>query len=145
RAPLRHIEGFVEILLSTKGTKLDTESAQHLQTIADAAQKMGRLIDDLLAFSRTARTELNKTRFQLADLVQNVIRDMQPDIGTRQVEWSVGPLPAVEADIALLRQVMLNLLSNALKYTKPRKAARIEIGSRSEQSEDVIFVRDNGV
>jgi len=106
---------------------------------------MGRLIDDLLAFSRTARTELNKTRFHLSDLVQNAIRDMQPDIGTRQVEWSVDSLPAVEADIALLRQVMLNLLCNALKYTKPRKLARIEIGSRSEESEDVIFVRDNGV
>lgn len=145
RAPLRHIEGFVEILLSTKCGKLDAESAQHLQTIADAAQKMGRLIDDLLAFSRTARTELNKTRFQLSDLVQNVIRDMQPDIGTRQVEWSVDTLPTVEADIALLRQVLLNLLCNALKYTKTRKLACIQIGSRGEESEDVIFIRDNGV
>ena len=145
RAPLRHIEGFVEILLSTKVAKLDAESSQHLQTIAAAAQKMGRLIDDLLAFSRTARTELNKTRFQFGDLVQNVIRDMEPDIGTRRVKWSVEPLPAVEADIALLRQVMLNLLSNALKYTKPRKLACIEIGSRSEETEEIIFVRDNGV
>src|SRR5262249_22326822 len=140
RAPLRHIEGFVEILLSMKSAKLDAESSQHLQTIAEATQKMGRLIDDLLAFSRTARTELTKTRFQLSALVQNVIRDMEPDIGTRRVKWSVAPLPTIEADISLLRQVLLNLLCNALKYTKPRKVACIEIGSRSEEGEDVILV-----
>jgi PAS domain S-box-containing protein len=145
RAPLRHIEGFVEILLTTKATKLDAESSQHLQTIADASQKMGRLIDDLLSFSRTARTEVNKTRFALDDLVRTAIRELEHDIGNRHIEWTLAPLPKVEADLALLRQVMLNLLSNAIKYTRPRKVACIEIGSLPGEAEHIIFVRDNGV
>lgn len=145
RAPLRHIEGFVEILLTTKSTELDPESSQHLLTIAEASQKMGRLIDDLLTFSRTARTELNKTSFALGDLVKTAIREMEHDTRGRQIEWTVAELPTVEADLALLRQVILNLLSNAVKYTRPRKQACIEIGSRRDGDEDVIFVHDNGV
>jgi len=145
RAPLRHIEGFVEILLTTKAAELDPESSQHLHTIAEASQKMGRLIDDLLTFSRTARTEVNKTCFALDDLVRNAIRDLEHDVAGRRIEWSVAPLPKVEADLALLRQVILNLLSNAIKYTKPREVSCIEIGSLRDEAEDVIFVRDNGV
>jgi PAS domain S-box-containing protein len=145
RAPLRHIEGFVEILLANKSPGLDQDSAQHLETIADASKKMGRLIDDLLAFSRTARAELNKMRFPLGDLVRAAIRDLQHETVNRRVEWSVGDLPYVEADPALLRQVMLNLMSNALKYTRTRKIARIEIGTKSTGQEDLFFVADNGV
>jgi len=145
RAPLRHIEGFVEILLSNKSCGLDDESALHLETIADASKKMGRLIDDLLAFSRTARAELNKMRFPFDDLVRAAIRDLQHEAGNRKVEWSVGKLPEVDADPALLRQVMLNLISNALKYTRTRKTARIEIGGHRNGEEDIFFVADNGV
>src|SRR2546430_6602566 len=106
---------------------------------------MGRLIDDLLTFSRTARAELRKTKIPVADLVQTVIRDLGPDLENRKVEWIVKDLPRVEADSALLRQVMLNLISNALKYTRTRKPARIEIGATASATEDIIFVRDNGV
>jgi len=145
RAPLRHIEGFVEILLTNKACGVDKESAQHLETIAEASKKMGRLIDDLLAFSRTARAELNKMRFPFGDLVRAAIRDLQHEAINRRVEWSVGELPDVDADPALLRQVILNLISNALKYTRTRKVARIEIGRQLNGHEDVFFVADNGV
>jgi PAS domain S-box-containing protein len=145
RAPLRHIEGFVEILVSTKSAGLDEEGRQHLQTVSRSAQQMGRLIDDLLTFSRTARAELRKTRLRLDELIQGIIRDLQHETQERNIQWAIGDLPEVEADPALLRQVMFNLLSNALKYTRPRKLARIEISYEPSPNENIIFVRDNGV
>jgi signal transduction histidine kinase len=145
RAPLRHVEGFIEILQNTKGPTLDAEARQYLQTISDSARQMGRLIDDLLAFSRTARAELRKTRIQMNELVKVAIRDFQHENETRKIKWTVGQLPEVQADPALLRQVLFNLLSNALKYTRTRSEAHIEIGSSRTNTEEVIFVRDNGV
>jgi len=145
RAPLRHIEGFVEILISTKTKSLDEESQRHLARISESTRQMGRLIDDLLTFSRTARAEMKKTHFQLTDLVRGCIRDLEQETAGRQVEWVLPKLPRVCADPSLLRQVMTNLLANALKFTRPRKMARIELGSHSEGNEHVIFVRDNGV
>ncbi len=145
RAPLRHIEGFVEMFMTSQTSPLDAESRHYLETIAESARQMGRLIDDLLTFSRSARTELSKTRFAFAELVQAAIREVEPEAQDRRIEWAVGDLPRVEADPALLRQVMLNLLSNALKYTRPRKEARIEIGSSETDTEFIFHVRDNGV
>lgn len=145
RAPLRHIEGFVEILLANNSCGVDKESAHHLGTIAEASKKMGLLIDDLLAFSRTARAELNKMKFPLGDLVRAAIRDLQHEANNRRIEWSIADLPEVEADPALLRQVILNLIGNALKYTRTRKVARIEIGSQRNGTEEIFFVADNGV
>lgn len=145
RAPLRHIEGFVEILRSTKAPSLDEEAKRYLHTIAGSAQQMGRLIDDLLSFSRTARVEFRKIKVNLADIVQTVIREMHPDVRDRDVKWIIKPLPEAEGDPALLRQVFVNLISNALKYTRTRPQARIEVGSTRSDSEHIIFVRDNGV
>ncbi len=145
RAPLRHVEGFVEILLATKAPLLDEEARHYLDTIADATRQMGRLIDDLLAFSRTARAELARSKVSLSTLVQNVIAELRHECDGRDVEWVLGTLPEVEADAALLRQVLLNLLGNALKYTQKRPKAVIEVGSRTKPEEFVIFVRDNGV
>ena len=145
RAPLRHIEGFVEILFASKATLLDEDSGQHLRTIAASAKQMGRLIDDLLTFSRTARTELRKTEINMVELVKTTIRDLNPDTENRQIEWDIADLSRVEADPALLRQVMFNLIGNALKYTRTRKQARIELGSRNSATEHIIFIRDNGV
>jgi PAS domain S-box-containing protein len=145
RAPLRHIEGFVEILRGSPTAVLDEESRRHLQTIAGSARQMSRLIDDLLAFSRTARAELKKTKIRLGDLTESVIRDLQQETEERDIEWVHSDLPDVEADPALLRQVLANLISNALKYTRTRKSARIEIGSKPGDHERIIFVRDNGV
>ncbi len=145
RAPLRHIEGFVEILTTTKAPQLDEESRRYLATIAESASQMACLIDDLLTFSRTARAELKKSRLQLAELVRGTIRDFEPEIQNRKIDWVIRDLPEIEADPALLRQVMVNLLGNALKYTRRREKARVEIGSNSSGSEEIIFVRDNGV
>jgi PAS domain S-box-containing protein len=145
RAPLRHIEGFVEILTGTTASSLDEESRRHLDTIAESAKQMGRLIDDLLAFSRTARAELTKTLVELPALIEGTIRDLSQETRNREVQWVIGNLPQVQADTALLRQVLLNLLGNALKYTRTRKQTRIEVGVTNHELEHVIFVRDNGV
>jgi PAS domain S-box-containing protein len=145
QAPLRHIEGFVEILFSSKGQSLDQESVRHLETIADSAKKMSRLIEDLLTFSRTARAELRKTSIKLDELVRSILRELQPPKPERKVDWVIGDLPEVEADPALLRQVMINVLGNALKYTRTRESARIEINARSAAREYVICIKDNGV
>jgi len=145
RAPLRHIEGFVEILTASSASSLDEEAKRHLDTIAESAKQMGRLIDDLLTFSRTARAELTKSKTDLSSLVQSAIRDLGQEARQRDIQWVIGELPEVEADHALLRQVLLNLLGNALKYTRTRKQTRIEIGSCDNDAEHIIFVRDNGV
>ncbi|HSU54734.1 MAG TPA: ATP-binding protein [Candidatus Dormibacteraeota bacterium] len=145
RAPLRHIEGFVEILLSSEMGAVQEDARHHLETIADASKKMGCLIDDLLTFSRTARAELNKTRVSLKALVQSVILELKAETRKRRIEWIVKDLPEVEADPPLLRQVVVNLLGNAVKYSRTRKTARIEIGSEEKADEHMIFVRDNGV
>ncbi|HEY1490966.1 MAG TPA: ATP-binding protein, partial [Verrucomicrobiae bacterium] len=145
RAPLRHIEGFVEILRGTKADCLDEEGIRHLQTISDSAQQMGKLIDDLLSFSRTTRVELRKVKVSLDDLVQGVTREMKPDFEKREVEWKIGKLPQVEGDPALLHQVFYNLISNALKYTRTRRLTKIEIGSTQTENEYVIYIKDNGV
>lgn len=145
RAPLRHIEGFVEILRTSKADCLDEEGLRHLQTIADSSRQMGKLIDDLLGFSRTTRVELRKVNVSLGDLIQSVLREMRPDIQGREIEWSIAELPQVEGDPALLRQVFYNLIGNALKYTRTRPLARIEIGSTRVNQQIVVFVRDNGV
>jgi PAS domain S-box-containing protein len=145
RAPLRHIDGFVDILQSTAMEKLDEESRQHLQTIADAAKQMGKLIDDLLAFSRMSRVKLNKKPVNLKILAHESMRHLQGDMKGREIEWVIGELPTVQADPELLRQVMMNLIDNALKYTRKRPQTRIEIGSAANEEEITIFVRDNGV
>jgi signal transduction histidine kinase len=145
RAPLRHIEGFVEILLTNQAPLLTPESRRHLQAVADSARQMGLLIGHLLTFSRTAGAELQKTAIPLGDLVHAAIRDLRQDLAGRDIQWIVNDLPEVQADPTLLRQVMLNLIGNAVKYTRTRTHARIEIGSRPAETESVIFVRDNGV
>ncbi len=146
RAPLRHIDGFVELLHKKEGTTLDGQSRHYLGTISNAAQKMGRLIDDLLSFSRMGRQTMSFRAVDLGKLVRGVIRELEPDAAGRNIRWRIGDFPRVNADGALLRVVFSNLISNALKFTNPRRQARIEIGSLSGQhTEAVIFVRDNGV
>ena len=145
RAPLRHIEGFVEILRTTKAECLDEEGLRHLQTIAESSRQMGKLIDDLLGFSRTSRVELRKVKVSLDEVIQSVLHEMEPDTQNREIQWSISKLPQVEGDPALLRQVLYNLISNALKYTRTRRCACIDIGSTRVNKQVVIFVKDNGV
>jgi PAS domain S-box-containing protein len=145
RAPLRHIEGFVDILQSTKQECLDAEAGQHLRTISDAAQQMARLIDDLLAFSRTARAEVKKVKVRLNDIVRATINDLGHEFRGRSIDWQIMELPEVQADPVLLRHVYNNLVGNALKYTRKRPQARIEIGVEPNRTEHILYVRDNGV
>lgn len=145
RAPLRHISGFAEMLKETQGGTSDEKSQRYINTIMDSSKKMGRLIDDLLAFSRMAKTEMRLGKVSLDQIIQEVIKDLQPDVEGREIAWVIGPLPEVEGDGAMLRQVWVNLIGNAVKYTRTRAKAEIEIGSRQEGQEQLFFVRDNGV
>jgi signal transduction histidine kinase len=145
RAPLRHIDGFVELLTKHAGPSLDEKGRRHLATISGAAQKMGALIDDLLAFSRVGRTEMRKTTVDLGALAAEVVRELGVDAKGRRVDWKLGALPIVKGDPAMLRLVLTNLFSNALKYSGPRETARIEVEAQSQNGEIVVVVRDNGV
>jgi len=145
RAPLRHICGYSEMIGDSPGSPLSEENARCLQHIVASAKKMGQLIDDLLNFSRAGRAELRKVNLQLDDIVDQTWQDVQPETEGRHIIFQKGPLPAVRADAALLRQVFSNLILNAIKYTRPRDPAKIEIGARNEKGEVVIFVCDNGV
>jgi light-regulated signal transduction histidine kinase (bacteriophytochrome) len=145
RAPLRHITGFASLLEQQAGESLGTESKRYLKTITDAAGRMAALIDDLLAFSRMGRAPVSKRRIELAQVVREARSEVSADINGRRVDWAIHELPAVDADPALLRPVIVNLLSNALKYSSTREESHIEVGTERRPGEVVIFVRDNGV
>lgn len=145
RAPLRHLAGFADLLSEQSADRLDDAGRRYLSLIGSAAEKMGRLIDDLLAFSRAGRAALDPRPVELGPLVREVIEIVQPPTADRAVEWSVGDLPAVRADPVLLRTVIQNLLDNAVKFTRGRAPARIEIGAEpANGSGTLIWVRDNG-
>jgi PAS domain S-box-containing protein len=146
RAPVRHVDGFAQLLekeLKAPGAK----AAHYLATIAAAARRMGALIDDLLQLSRTGRQVLGRRHVDTGALVRALIHEAMPELAQRKVEWQVGELPAVMADPALLRIVLQNLLSNAMKYSRPRPVARIAVSARAagDGATVEISVRDNGV
>jgi len=144
RAPLRAIQGFARILLDTYAPSLPDQAQHYLHLVVDSAQHMGQLIEDLLAFSRMSRQPLTKQPVALAALVRQVLQDLRPLQGARHIDVCMGTLPLCQADPALLKQVMSNLLANALKFTSRRAAAVIEVGWRQEQGEAIYFVKDNG-
>jgi signal transduction histidine kinase len=145
RTPLRHISGFSKILVEEFGSTLAPDAQRYLHRIREGTSRMGQLIDDLLNLARIGRKELRRQVTGLNSVVREVISDLNPETEGRQVEWKVGSLPFVECDPSLMKQVMQNLLSNALKYTRPRASAVIEIGQKQENEQAVVFVRDNGV
>jgi light-regulated signal transduction histidine kinase (bacteriophytochrome) len=146
RAPIRHINGFVDMLRSRLGPTLDATAQRHLETIARASRHMGQLIDDLLAFSRMSRGDLMHSRVSLGSLAREVVEGLRPEVNGRSIEWKVDGLPDVIGDPAMLRVVLTNLLGNAVKYTRPRARAIIEIGQAAgPPGEVVLFVKDNGV
>ena len=145
RAPLRHIDGFLDLLKARTTDILDDKSLHYMETIANAARRMGMLIDDLLAFSRMGRKEMAAQRVELGDLLQEVIAEFGAETQAREIEWHIGELPVVSGDRAMLHVVLVNLISNALKFTQKQSKAEISIGSLPGAAEEsVVFVRDNG-
>lgn len=146
RAPLRHIDGFAGLLVKSDGAGLSERGRGYLGHITGSAKQMGLLIDDLLVFSKMGRTELQFRPVDLAQLVEETIQSLQPETQQRHIIWRKDTLPVVQADQAMLRQVFVNLLANAVKYTRPRDPAKIEIGcATNADGELVVSVRDNGV
>lgn len=145
RAPLRHISGFVELLRKSE-SKLDSNQQNCLSHIADAAAKMDILIEDLLNFSRLGRAEMRTVEVDMHRLVLDVQRELMERVQNRNIQWKIETLDPVNADPSLLRVVVSNLMSNAVKYTGKREEATIEIGSmrREDEKDIVFFVRDNG-
>jgi PAS domain S-box-containing protein len=145
RAPLRHVLGFVELLQQDAKSSLSKENLAHLATISQSAKKMGDLIDDLLAFSRIGRAELQNKKVDLEELFKETLDDFREETNGRTIAWKIHPLPSVRADRALLRMVLVNLISNAVKFTGNRAEAKIEIGcAPGSNTETVIFIHDNG-
>jgi PAS domain S-box-containing protein len=145
RAPLRHIHGFAQMLSEEADRVLSDSCKHHLKTILDSVEQMGQLLEELLRLSRLGRQELCMQVCDLKTLLEEVLTSLKSDIKDREVEWRIADLPLVECDPALFRQVLVNLLSNALKFTRPRHPAIIEIGQSAIDGEPVIFIRDNGV
>jgi PAS domain S-box-containing protein len=144
RSPLRAMDGFSRILQEEYSAQLPLEAKRYLQLVRSSAQQMGRLIDDLLAFSRLGRQPLNKQCVLPIDLVNNVLDELKSEFTGRRIDIVIGDLPACEADPILLKQVFVNFITNALKFTRKREAARIEVGSQTMDGKVVYFIRDNG-
>ena len=146
RAPVRHVLGFVRMIQKDPELRLSEKNLDRLTTISSAATQMGQMIDDLLAFSRIGHTTMQKREVNLDRLVGEVVDEARMRASDRAIRWEIGPLPVVPGDHALLRIALVNLISNAVKFTANRSDAKIEIGLLREQLEEtVVFVRDNGV
>ena len=145
RAPLRHIGGFSKLLMEEFGPKLDPEAQHYLQRIEEGMQKMGQLVDELLNLAQVGRHALSLQVTGLDSVLQEVVGMLKPEYQGREVKWQIGTLPFVECDPTLLKQVFQNLLSNALKFTRPRTHAVIEVSYIERNGAPTIMVRDNGV
>jgi PAS domain S-box-containing protein len=144
RAPLRAIDGFTAILLEDYAPRLDDEGKRLFRVVGDNARKMGQLIDDILAFSRAGRIELLVTNLDMNALAQEVWQELEPQRAGRSVKFRLAALPAANADPAAIRQVLQNFLANALKFTRAREPALIELGGHQDGGECIFYVRDNG-
>jgi PAS domain S-box-containing protein len=145
RSPLRHIDGFSKLLLEEYSVDLPEDARRYLSRIREGTRRMGMMVDDLLNLTRVGRKELSMQLTGLSSLLEEAIRDLKPEMAGREIEWRIGKLPFVECDPALVKQVFANLLSNALKFTRLRERAVIEVGETRQDGRAVIFVRDNGV
>ena len=145
RAPVRHILGYVDILQAAAAQTLDESSRQHLQALALAATRLGQMIDALLTYSRIGRAEMHFQRVGLAALVEDARRELHGETNSREIDWQIGDLSEVQGDPLLLRQAIVQLLANAIKFTRLRPRAKIEIGAKDGKRETIFFVRDNGV
>jgi PAS domain S-box-containing protein len=145
RAPLRHINAFTEILAREYSAQLPDDAREHLGKIVNSVQKMGVLIDDLLSFSRTGRAEINKSYLNMTEAINDALTQVQSSMTERNIDLNISPLPEIYGDYNLLRQVWLNLLDNAIKYTRTKEKAVISVGYKEEKSEYIFLIKDNGV
>lgn len=144
RAPLRHVTGYIQLLEKHLGPVLDDTGRRYVRTITEAGRRMGNLIDDLLVLSRLGRVPLTEAVVPLGPLVEEVRQELAAEVADREVVWHIGPLPEVRGDPSLLRSVLTNLLGNALKFSRQRHPAHIEVGAQEDGGELICFVRDNG-
>jgi PAS domain S-box-containing protein len=146
RAPLRHMAGYAELLQKNASTILDEKSRRYMTMILESAKRMGDLIDDLLAFSRIGRAETRMTMVSLEQLVKEALSEVQQETDGRNMGWRIGALPNLYGDRSMLRLALVNLVSNAVKFTRKRPQPEIEIGCvDGKEDEIVVFIRDNGV
>jgi PAS domain S-box-containing protein len=145
RAPLRHINGYIELLLKRFPESLPEKAQHYLDNIVESANEMGVLIDDLLNFSRTGRQEIHPTIIDMNALVQEVKTSLQQDLTQRSIAWEIPDLPPAFGDRNLIKLVWRNLLSNAVKFTKTKPQAKISIGFQEKNEQQIYFVKDNGV
>jgi len=144
RTPLRAIDGFARMLIEEHASQLDDEGQRKLQIVVENTQKMGQLIDDLLALSRLGRREMRRRPVDMEALAQDVFDDLRRNASDRLVTFTVQPLPPAHADRRMVRRVLENLLSNALKFTRQTDAPEIEVGATEQDGQTVYVVRDNG-
>jgi len=145
RAPLRHVAGYSELLQKQAPDSLDDKSRRYIQTILESAKRMGNLIDDLLAFSRLGRAEAKMRAVDLQQVVKEVIAEVSRDTRDRDIAWKIGALPTCHGDSSMLKLVVVNLVSNAVKFTRMRTRTEIEIGCVDKNNDELeVFVRDNG-
>lgn len=145
RAPLRHVDGYVELLVSRCRDTLTEQGKHYVDAIADSARKMGVLIDELLRFSQIGRSEIHREAVDMNQALQDALTSAKESLSGRTVEWTIGVLPSVRGDYALLRQVWVNLLENAVKYTRKKDVAKITIEATAEGGQTIFRVSDNGI
>jgi light-regulated signal transduction histidine kinase (bacteriophytochrome) len=145
RAPLRIMDGFVRILEEDFGPRMEPDAQRYLSLVRGSAQRMNLMIDGVLEYSRLNRQTLKLQAVDPAALVDASYAELQPDRDGRSIELAVGPLPGCRGDVQLLRRVFRELLANAIKFTRPKPVARIEVGSRDVNGQQAYFMRDNGV
>jgi PAS domain S-box-containing protein len=145
RAPLRHISGFANTLVNEYYEQLPEKARQYLSTITDSVERMGILIDDILSFSKTLRVELTKSQLKMNQVVEDALAQIIPSVADRKIEWEILSMPEVSCDYNLMRLVWINLIDNAVKYTRTREKAFIKIGFEEREKEILFHIRDNGV
>jgi PAS domain S-box-containing protein len=145
RAPLRHIGGYVDLLIKNNSAQLNESGFRYLNIISESSIEMGELIDALLTFSRLSRTELQRSKINSGNLVRQVIKKFSDDMEGRNIEIKVSDMPDMMGDEILMCQVWVNLFSNALKYSRKEEKAVIEFGSQTEAEQTIFYIKDNGV
>ncbi|HTE20644.1 MAG TPA: ATP-binding protein, partial [Armatimonadota bacterium] len=145
RAPFRHIVGYSELLRDLEGAALSEQGLRFLDTITESAQHAGTLVDNLLAFSRMGRTRIRPMPVDMTELVRELQGEFALQTPERKITWKLHPLPPAEGDLMMLRLAWHNLIGNAVKYTRTRPEAVIEIGGESTREEEIYFIRDNGI